>query len=217
MRLLQLSEFRQRVQAVAIAIGTVLATGIGYSAYNTVPVYVESATVLFTTAGATSADVAYALPLPSLITTGAIASHLVMDPATARLISAAGGTASYNLALINFYNEDYPSYDYPEATLTASSTSALAAHKTFVIATRTLNQVLQRIQAQRRVAVAARIVIRLIGASGPIATVGSHKRVLAGLLLLFMIIGSAIWRTVNQRFPVAGPGRHALQPEPAAS
>jgi|GEM_PF-2380732 len=91
---------------------------------------------------------AYSWLALSLISAGQAMSQIVMNSQSQGLIYAAGGIGHYDLELINSYNQDYPDYNYPYATLTATSPDAAETHWTFVLATRMINQVLTRQQAQ---------------------------------------------------------------------
>jgi hypothetical protein len=110
-----------------------------------------------------------------------------MSPQAQIQIRAAHGVAGYDLALINIYNQDYPDYSYPEATLTTSSPDAAETHRTFTIAARILAQILAKRQKRTGVPSSRRISARIIGDSLPVAQTGSHKRVFAGLALLAMV------------------------------
>ena len=71
-----------------------------------------------------------------------------MSPPAQRQIDAAGRGASASLALVNLYNEQYPDYGVPLATLTAASPVAADAHRTFVAADPVLGLLLAARQKQ---------------------------------------------------------------------
>ncbi len=192
---------RQRMRVAYITLVLVLTAGIGYVIHRTPPRYDENATVLFTMRGPQSAANGYAQPSTAMITYGAEVCQIVMDPQTAARVKAAGGTAPYDLSLINFFNQDYPRYDFPEATLSTSAASPLAAHRTFDAVARILDEVLAAGQASQGVGQRDRVVARLAGDSGVVAAEGSRKRAAGGFLLLAAVLGTAGLRAFGRWWP----------------
>jgi hypothetical protein len=140
---------------------------------------------------------------PSLITSGEAMVQILMSPSVQNQIGAVGRGASVNLALVNLYNEEYPNYGVPLATLTAASPVAADTHRTFVVAARTLSLLLAARQKQAGVRPSERISARILADSGPIIQTGSRVRVYGGLALLAaMAIGLA----------GDGPARRAREP-----
>jgi len=154
---------------------------------RTRPVYVESATVLFALPASNGYSALYTWQGQSLIATGSVMSQIFMSPQIMSHIRKAGGTASYDLELVNLYNQDYPDYSYPEATLTAYSPRAANTRLTYLIALRTLTGLLARRQVQAGAPPGDRIVIRVADNVGPVAESGSRPRSVFGLLLLAMV------------------------------
>ena len=191
------------MRAAYITLVLILGAGIGYLIHGAPPRYAESATVLFTTAGPVSAANGYAQPTTAMIVYGDDVSHIVMDPQSSARVKAAGGTAAYDLSLVNFFNQDYPRYDYPEAILSTSAASPLAAHRTFDAVVRVLDEVLAAEQGSQRVSQAERVVVRLAGDSGVVAATGSRKRAAGAFLLLAAVLGASGLSAFDRRWPGA--------------
>jgi hypothetical protein len=179
----------------------ILTAGLAIDIETTQPTYVESATLLFKLPAFETFANTYSGLAPSLITSGEAISQIVMNLQSQNLIRTAGGTDDYDLELINLYNQDYPDYSYPYATLTATSSDAAETHWTFDVVTKRLNQVLAQRQAQ--VPPGNRIVAQIIGDTGPLIQTGSRKRALAGLAVLAMVAGASAWRFLG-RWDLAG-------------
>jgi len=170
-----------------------LAAGAGYDIEISPPMYLESATVELSLPKAQNAPNAYYMFAPSLIASGEAMVQILMSPSAQRQIGAAGRGASVSLALVNLYNEEYPHYGVPLATLTAASPVAADAHRTFVVTARVLGLVLAARQRQAGVPRRARISAHILGDSGPIIQTGSRARVFGGLALLAAIAVSLAW------------------------
>jgi hypothetical protein len=200
---------RRQVRSGYIVLAFVLTAVIGNSLYHTCPHYEQSAVVLVTILGRRSAANGYAIPSTTLIAASALITRIVADPESERLIRRAGGTGSYRLSMLNFYNQDYPRYNYPEAILTVSSPSPLETTRTFTATARVLAFVLSRQQRRLGVRPADRIVAKIIANSGPVAASGSAKRAMAGALLIAAVLGPAGLRTIDRHWLAASRGRHS--------
>jgi hypothetical protein len=137
--------------------------------------------------------------------------QLMMSPPSQRRIRARGGTAGYDLALVNFYNEDYPNYSDPVVKLKTASPSPAAASRTFTVARRLLDYLLRVRQVQAGVSPRYRISAQFVGNTGPVAQAGSSKRVFGGLALLTAVAASMVWCFLGRRderlAPVSGSAR----------
>jgi hypothetical protein len=193
-------------RTAAIAAIGILAMGAGFGIQHTKPRYTQSASVLFVPPARYASAKAYSWLGPALIATGQLISQIVMGPQAQAEIRDSGGTASYNMTLVNLYNQDYPDYSYPEATLSTSSPEAATAGRTFALAARLVGRVLADRQAEAGVAPPDRIVARLIAVSGPIRSAGSRKRALGGVLLLAIVACSWAWTRFSRS--AAPGGRH---------
>jgi hypothetical protein len=160
-----------------------LASTIGYDIKAAPRTYLESATVVFS-APKRLDNPASAL---SLISSGDVLVQNLTSPGSQRLIRDAGGTAQFNLALVNSSDEEYADYNYPFATLSAQSASPYAARRTFIAALFVLRELLEERQAQVGVPLRSRVSADVIADFGPVIQTGSSKRVFATLALLAVI------------------------------
>jgi hypothetical protein len=187
-------KMRKRLRLALVVATILLAAGVAYDIKIGPAMYLESATVEFSLPKAQNAPNAYYIYAPSLITSGEVMVQSLMSPSVQHQIDAtAGGSASVSLALVNLYNEEYPDYGFPLATLTASSLGAVDAHHAFMTAARVLRLLLAARQQQLGVAPRHRITARILGDSGPIIQTGSHARVFGGLALLAAIAAGLAW------------------------
>jgi hypothetical protein len=170
-----------------------LAAGAGYDIEISKPMYLESATVELSLPNAKNAPNDYYMFAPSLITSAEAMVQILMSAPAQRQIGAASRGASVSLALVNLYNEEYPYYGVPLATLTAASPVAADAHRTFMVAARVLGLLLAARQKQAGVPPGERISAHVLGDSGPIIQTGSRARVFGGLALLTAIVAGLAW------------------------
>ena len=182
----------QRIpRTAAITLVFALAAGVGYDINNTPPGYMEGATVIFSNSTSRTVPDAYMSLAPSLIASGSVIVRILMSPQSRQHIRAEGGTADYKMSLINLYNEDYPDYGDPAATLTAVSPVPRIAHRTFMAALRLLDRLLAARQAHAGVARRNRISVQVVGKTGSVSQAGSAKRTFGGLALL-AVVGAAV-------------------------
>jgi hypothetical protein len=158
--------------------------------------FLESGTVVVEASHVPLTNSPYSTVSGSLVTTGAVLMESLMSPQSRALVRRAGGTTDFSLALVNYYNGDFPEYSYPLATLTARSTNPDATRRTFMV----VFQVLQRLLTERQVYTSSqgRISMRLVGDSGPVVQPGSSKRSLAALVLLTAIVVGLISRFLTR-------------------
>jgi hypothetical protein len=172
-----------RRHLAAVALIFVCAAGLGYYIKHEPAGYADTATVAFTWQKGGLFNHEAALLVIDELTTRA-----VMSPAGQQQIRADGGTASYNVALVNLNNEDYPNYSDPYVTVTTTSVDPGATAQTFSAVMNVLQQDLNALQERQGAKPDTWIQLRSIAApTGPIAQTGSLKRSLAGLLLLALI------------------------------
>jgi len=171
---------------VAAAVVLVLAGAALHSIKNSPPGYQETSTIIFIAPKSSNFPNPYDSDSDApLITTDEIVVRDMMSPQEQRLVQAAGGSAEFNVAMVNLYNEEYPDYGVPDATITTSATSWEATHSTYLIVARRLTGRLAAMQA--KVKRRNRITANVVGDSGPIIQTGSPKRVYAGLILLTLV------------------------------
>ena len=188
-----LGKARKRLRLTLVVATLLLAAGVGYDIEISPHRYLESATVELSLPQAQNAPNAYYMFAPSLIASGEAMVQILMSPSVQRQIGASGRGARVSLALVNLYNEEYPYYGVPLATLTATSPVAATCHRTFAVAARVLGLLLAAQQQQEGVPPRERISARILGDSGPIIQTGSRARVFGGLALLAAIAVSLAW------------------------
>ena len=183
----------KRLRLTLVAATLLLAAGAGYDIKISPPMYLESATVELALPETQNAPNAYYMFAPSLIASGEVMVQILMSPSAQHQIDAAGRAARVSLALVNLYNEEYPYYGVPLATLTAASPVAADAHRTFLVAARVLVLLLAARQEQMGVPPSGRISAQILGDSGPIIQAGSRARVFGGLAFLAAIAAGLAW------------------------
>lgn len=187
------------LRIVVLTLTVAITGGFAVHIERSRPNYVESATVLFTMPAANSSTTGYTWQAEALISTGSVISQIVTSPQVEHKVARAGGTAAYSLTLVNLYNQDYPDFGYPEATLSVHSSDPVSTHRTYLIAKRTLIETLASRQKQAGAPRGHRIVVQVADDSGPIPQTGSRKRALGGLLLLGLVAGGTGWSLTGRR------------------
>jgi hypothetical protein len=172
-----------RRHAIAVSIVFVVAAGLGYHIKHQDPGYTDTATVAFT--GPQGSLFAYG---QDLLVMDALATNLVMSEDGQQKVRNAGGTAAYDIALVNLNDEDFPNYSDPYVTVTTSSPDPAAAQATFSAVMQVLQQGVTSLQARQGAPPLSWIGLRTIASTGPIAQTGSTKRLFAALLALAIIV-----------------------------
>lgn len=187
----------------------------GHNIEHEPKIYLESATVVFLTQKVPVDAADSSITAVSLVTTAAIITKNMMSPQTQILVRRAGGTANFNLTLVNFYNQDYPEYNFPFAALTARGVDPVATRRTFEAAVRVLEQLVKERQA--RISAKNTISMRIIGGGWPMVQGGSLKRSFVALGLLAVIAISVLsglvkkhWDWLAIRWPRRSPARHRI-------
>lgn len=165
----------------------VIAMGIAYTIKTTPTTYTEGGTVVFNPPVSRAFPNPYAATGGSLITTGEVITLFMMGPEGQQQVQAAGGTTSYNVALVNSYNQEYPNYSSPESTVYATGTDLAGVQRTLTAVMQVLTRQLGTRQAAAGAPPVDRITAKLLGNPGPLAQPGSNKRVFGGLLVLTVI------------------------------
>jgi hypothetical protein len=187
------------LRVAALGVVFLLTAAVGYDVMNTPPTYLESATVLFSLPENASSPAADLKFTTSIITASEAMTQLLMSSQIQRKIHEAGGTGNVEMALVNLYDEEYPNYGLPLASLTATSPSAATAHRTFKIATLQVNRLLAARQVGASIQQSYRISARIIGDTGPLVQKGSAKREFAGLAVLALVAISGLWSIADRR------------------
>jgi hypothetical protein len=190
---------RRLLHLATVTVVMIAVAGVGYDIKSTPATYIDSASVIFSLPKSETSPDAYEALIVPLITSSELVTQVMMSTQAQREIRAAGGTATVTMALVNLYDEEYPNYGVPMATLTSTSTNALASRRTFAIAVRRLEDSLTAMQARAGVRPGNRISAKIIAASGPIAQPGSRKRVYGGLAVLAIVAISTLWGMINRR------------------
>jgi hypothetical protein len=171
---------------IATGVVFVLAIAALYTVKTSQPGYQETSTVIFVAPKSNNFPNPYDSDADApLITTDEIVVRELMSPQSLRLVQAAGGTGDFSIELVNLYNQEYPDYGVPDATITTQASSWTATHTTYLVVARQLTNRLAELQA--RVKPRNRIVANIVGDSGPIIQTGSPKRAYAGLILLTLV------------------------------
>jgi hypothetical protein len=204
---------RSLLRLVTVLVVALVGSGVAYDIASTPPTYLESGTVVFSLPRSMTSPNAYFIFANPLITSSEVMIQSLTSPQDQQQIRDAGGTASVTMALVNLYDEEYPDYGVPLATLTAASPSAAQAHRTFMIAAGRLGDLLAARQAAAGVTRRNRISAQVIAATGPVVQAGSAKRVLAGLALLALMAIAGLWGIIDARAasPAAQRRRGAIR------
>ncbi|MGD0242455.1 MAG: hypothetical protein ABSB59_19300 [Streptosporangiaceae bacterium] len=198
---------RKRLRLILVMATLLLAAGAGYDIEISQPEYLESATVELSLPKAQNAPDSYYMFAPSLIASSEVMVQILMGPSAQRQIGAVGRGTSVSLALVNLYNEEYPDYGVPLATLTVASPVAADAHRTFATAARVLRLLLKAWQRRMGVPPRERISAWILGDSGPVIQTGSRARVFGGLALLAAMAAGLAWNGAGRWAPEPGRDR----------
>jgi hypothetical protein len=190
-----------RRHMIVLMIIVVATAGLAFEIKHAPVTYEESATLAFTSRKTSAKPNPYAALNNALIDAAGILTTLAMSAQNQEQIKAAGGTALFNITLANGYNLQFPDFNEPYATLSATSTSVAAVDRTFTLVVQLLHGELKARQNQVKVPGADRIEIHVLAATGPVPQLGSFKRVLAGLFALMLVIIFSV-ATFLSRHPI---------------
>jgi len=198
-----------RRHLIAIAIVALVACMFSYHLIHDDPGYIDSGGVGFI---APENPISMFQNTESLQVTEEAAAWFMMGSQGEREVRAAGGTVSYNVAMLNLYNEQYPDYSQPYVTITVMSNYPEEAQQTFRAVLGVLRKATamlqERVGANPKNEVRAELVTQ---PTGPIAQSGSHKRSYAALAVLAIIAIYMIARALDRRRPRRQP-RHRGNP-----
>jgi len=197
---------RKWLRLVATVVVLVVGAVVGFGIWSTPPTYINSGAVIFSLPQSQTSPNAYLYFASSLITSGNAMAKILSSSQTQRQIRDAGGTADVSLALNNVYNQEYPNYSEPLATLTAQSPIAADTRYTFTVSARVLGRLLAARQAQAGVPASDRITIKIVGVTGPAARPGSRQRALAGLAFLTLLAAALTWGFIDRLTGWRAPG-----------
>jgi hypothetical protein len=176
-----------RRHLVALMIVVVIAAGVAYKLKHTPIMYQESGTVALTAGRSAANPNPYVSLNQSMIDAAGVMVLLVMSPQGQEQVEAAGGSASFDVALVNSYSMQFPDYSAPYITVSVTSFDPAEVHRTFTVVGGFLDHELAVRQAQFHVSGAALIVPHMIADTGPLAQPGSSKRWLLGIFILTLV------------------------------
>jgi hypothetical protein len=187
-----------RRQWIAFVLVLFATFAVGLAFKRATPLYASTGTVAFSLPISMQTAVS---PVGSdnLIVTADVVAAAVSGPLGVQQVRAAGGTGSYQFGLVNFYDQEYPNYAQPIASLQASSYQPAVAQRTFVAALSVIGKRLQSQQIAAGASPNAFITASLEGGSPqPIAQSGYPKRTYVGLLFLGIIAAYLLAATLDR-------------------
>lgn len=189
--------FRRHLAAVAVVF--LVTAGLGYHLKHADPGYTDVATVAFTAPKFQPNLFAYG---QSLLVMDELAVSSMTTVHSQQQVRMAGGTAHYDVALVNLNTEDFPNYSDPYLTVTTTSADPVAAQTTFSAVMKVLQHNVAAMQSVQGAKLGTWIGMNTIAApTGPVAQTGSAKRSYAGLLLLAIIAAFMISKLLD-RYPI---------------
>jgi hypothetical protein len=195
-----------RRHRIAIAIAALAAGMFGHYLIRGNPGYIDSGGVAFT---APKNPMSMFANKRSLQVVEEAAAWFMMGSQGEQQVRAAGGTASYNVAMLNLYNQEFPNYSQPYVTVTVMSNYPEEDQQTFRAVLGVLRKATATLQEQVGAAPKNVVTTTLVAQpTGPIAQGGSHKRSYAGMVVLTIIAVYAIARVLDRRGPRKRRKRH---------
>jgi hypothetical protein len=194
----QIHELMRR-HLIAVSVVFVFAIGMLYVVKSSPIVYDENADVIFT-APAPHAN-PYSSFTSSLISTADVMTRIMLNPQSQQRVRNAGGTAYFNVGLVNLYNLQFPYYGDPYVAVSTVSVDPASAHRTFEIVAAAFQRLVATQQVQAGVPPISRIATHLVADTGPVPERGSNKRAYAGIILL-AIIGAFMVARLLDRHPI---------------
>jgi hypothetical protein len=186
-----------RRHRIAIAIVALAAGMLGYHLVRGNPGYIDSGSVHFI---APKNSVSMFQNTRSLLVVEEAAAWYMMGSQGEQQVRAAGGTATYNVAMLNLYNEEFPNYGQPYVTIAVMSHYPEVARQTFRAVLGVLLKATVMLQEQVGATPKNEVRATLVAEpTGPIAQGGSHKRSYAALAVLTIIAIYTIARVLDRR------------------
>ena len=191
MSLAELAALARR-HAVAFTMVLVFAAGTAYTFKHTPPTYGEAATFVLKAPGSGP----YSTYGGPLINTGEVVAEWMMGPQGQQQVHQDGTTDAFDVALVNYSNQEYPYYRAPYFTVSASAHDPVTTHRAFTTVSRVFNDYLAA--WQESVPPDKRITVGVIGDTGPVIERGSSIRSFAGLLVLTIVIAFLVFRFLDR-------------------
>jgi hypothetical protein len=207
---------------IAVLIVVVIACGLLYRLHKDAPVYMDSAHVTFGVSNKGQANMTPVNEEDLIIMGDADCYHLNGQSGVAA-VRKLGGLGSYQISLVNFYNEQYPALNQPEAVLQAESNDPVIAQQTFNAVFKALQQAMAAQQSAHGTAAEFQIYPEIEGGtSGVIPQDGSRLRVLVAILILTLVAMygvakglDAVEYLLHNRRKAQGRARHTILPRQA--
>jgi hypothetical protein len=172
-----------RRHIVAVVVVLALAAGLYHHIEHADPGYTDTATIAFTGPGTNLGNDGQ-----DLLVIDALVTNMVMSSEGHEKVRSVGGTANYDVGLVNLNDEDFPDYGVPYVTVITTSAEPSAAQNTFSAVMRVMQADLTSLQAQQRAKPKYWMGLKTIAApSGPVAQTGSPKRTFVALAALAII------------------------------
>jgi hypothetical protein len=181
MSILDIASLMRR-HIVAVMLMLVIAAVVGFGLEHSRPMYNDTTTVDFKTQANPFVEA------DALLVTSDLMSRSMMSPQSERLVREAGGTAGYQVDLVNLYNLEYPNYSDPYVTVSVTASNPADVRNTFNAVMRVLADELRTWQAGRGIPSVDQIgLYALSGTQGVVPLSGYPKRTLGALLVLTVI------------------------------
>jgi hypothetical protein len=191
---------------IAVVVFVIILTALmGHQITHTTR-YEEAATVVFTVRQSPAPVNASFESVQSLTATGEVMVQTLTSQDSRTIARRAGGTAAFNMEIINYSNEDYPQYSYPFATLAVQGPALDGVQATFKVVISMLKSGLYNYQARADAQKAQRITVSIIDDTGAVVEKPSHVRAYAALCLL-SVIGTSMFLIFIRRLLPRGHAR----------
>jgi hypothetical protein len=173
-----------RRHLIAVAVACLAVLGLGYHFAHMNPGYTDVGTIGFLAPHDPLTGFANSRGTQAIKVATA---EYMMGSAASQQVRAAGGTANYDVELVNSYNEEFPDYSQPYATVTTNSPDPTAALNTYNAVVSVLIKDLAQRQAQQGARPKVQITALPVNTTGPTIQSGSNKRVYAATAALMVI------------------------------
>jgi hypothetical protein len=171
-----------RRHIVAVAVILVIALAMGFDLLHAQPLFNQTATVDFRTQ-----QDPFVETFP-LVATGDLITRAMISPQAEQRVRQAGGTAGYQVSLVNLYNIEYPNYSVPYTTVSVTAGNPADVRNTFNAVMRVMGEELEVRQAGNGIRPANQIGLSVLsGTQGVVPLSGYPKRTLIALLVLTVI------------------------------
>jgi hypothetical protein len=174
-----------RRQLIAVVLVCLAVGGVGYHVIHENPGFVDVGTIGFVAPSVVPGQGVNSRGTQAIRVATA---EYMMGPAAARVIKDRGATASYDVELVNGYNEEFPDYSQPYIQVTTSSLDPNAAQDTYNIVVSVMQKNLLDRQVDLGAKKASIIQGVQVNTTGPTIQTGSRKRDYAAVLILMIIV-----------------------------